>query len=109
MDKNEILEKAQKENKGKDAADIDAQHKGTYAAYFVGISLIILVDIVEGLVLNHISYGSNMAVFMMAFAAFITKYRVRGKKHELFVAIMYGLIGVMWLVLWILQLCEVIK
>ena len=109
MDKNEILALSREENKGKDVADIEAQHRGAYAAYFVGILLIIAVDIIEGAVFNRISYGCNMAIFMMSFTAFITKYSIRRKKHELFVALMYFAIGVMWLVLWILQLCGVIR
>ena len=108
MTKEEILLKAQEENKGKDMADLEAQRKGAYAAYFVGILLIVIVDVVEGFVFNRISYGGNMAVFMMAFTAFIVKFRVRKKKHELFVALVYGAIGIMWLVLWILQLCGVV-
>ena len=71
MEKEEILEKAQAENKGKDIADLDAQRKGAHLAYFVGLFLIILWDIVEGIVYHQINYGGNMALFAMAFAAFL--------------------------------------
>lgn len=109
MNKEEILKQAQQENAGKDVADIEAQHRGAYRAYFVGVILIILIDFVEGFVFNRISYGATMAVFAMGFTAFLIKYLTLRKKHELFVAICYGGITLMWLVLWILQLCGVIS
>lgn len=108
MNREEILKKAQAENNGRDVADIDAVHKSAYVAYIVGILLIVLVDVVEGFVFQRISYGANMAIFAMACTAFITKYRLLKKRHELFVAICWGALAVMWLVLWILQLCGVL-
>lgn len=108
MNKEDILKKAQEENKGKDMADLEAQRRGAYFAYLIGICLIIVVDIVEGIVLHRISYGCNMAMFAMAFVAFFTKYRIRSKKHELFVAIAYGIGTACWIAAWILQLCGVI-
>lgn len=108
MNKDDILKKAQIENNGKDVADIDAQKKGAYIAYFIGIILIIAVNCAEGFVFGRISYGGTMAVFAMGFTAFLIKYITLKKKHELFVALMYGIFTVMWLVLWILQLCGVI-
>ena len=104
MNKEEILKMAQTENRGKDVADLDAQRRGAYFAYLVGICLIVAVDIIEGIVLHRISFGCNMAMFVMAFVAFLTKFRIRGKKHELFVAIAYGIGAVVWTVLWIMQL-----
>lgn len=109
MNKEEILKMAQTENRGKDVADLDAQRKGAYFAYIIGICLIIAVDIVEGIVLHRISFGCNMAMFAMAFVAFFTKFRIHGKKHELFVAIAYGIGAVVWTVLWIMQLCGVLS
>ena len=107
MNREDILAKAQNEGKGRDVADLDAQRRGAYFAYLIGICLIVVVDIVEGIVLHRISCGCNMAMFVMAFTAFIIKYRLRGKKHELFVALVYGIGAVVWTVLWILQLCGV--
>lgn len=105
MNREDILKKAQQENNGKDVADIEAQQKGAYRAYFVGILLIIMVNVVEGFVLKRISYGGTMAIFAMGFTAFLIKFLTLRKKHELFVALMYGFFTVMWAVLWVLQLC----
>ena len=107
MDKNEILAKAQSENKGMDIADLDAQKKGAYIGYFVGIIGIILIDIINGIVFKSVNHGPNMVIALMCFSAFITKYIKLRKTHELIVAICYALLGVMFLVFWILQLVKV--
>jgi hypothetical protein len=49
-----------------------------------------------------------MALFMMVFTAFLVKFILRKKKHELFVSLFYGIVGIGWFVLWILQLCGAI-
>ena len=107
MEREEILAKAQAENKGKDIADLDAQRKGAYIAYFVGLTLIIIWDIVEGIRFHHINFGGNMALFAMAFTAFLVKFIKLRKRHELIVALVYGIGTVTFLVLWILQLAGV--
>ncbi len=109
MEREEILAKAQAENKGKDIADLDAQRKGAYIAYFVGLTLIIIWDIVEGIRFHHINYGGNMALFAMAFTAFLVKFIKLKKRHELIVALVYGIGTVAFLVLWILQLAGVMS
>ncbi len=107
MEKEEILMQAQQQNKGKDIADLDAQRKGAYLAFFVGLFTIIVWDVVEGLVFHHINYGGNMALFAMAFTAFMVKFAKLRKRHELIVGIVYGLGAIAFLVLWILQLVGV--
>lgn len=107
MDKNEILKKAQEENKGMDIADLDAQKKGAYIAYFVGIIGIILVDIINGIAFKYVNHGPNMIIALMCFSAFLVKYIKLKKKHELFVALCYLSISIMFLVFWILQLVRV--
>ena len=107
MERNEILEKAQKENNGKDIADLEAQRKGAYIAYFVGLFLIIIWDVVEGILFHRVNFGGNLALAAMAFTAFLVKYLNLRKKHELFVAIVYGLLTVAFAVMWVLQLTGV--
>ena len=108
MNKEEILAKAQTEGKGTDVADLDAQRKGAYLAYIVGIIIILIWDIVEGIRYNHINFGGNMVLFAMPFIAFMVKYIILRKKHELIVSLLYGIGFITCLVLWILQLIEVI-
>ena len=73
MDKDEILAKAQSENKGMDIADLDAQKKGAYIGYFVGIIGIVLVDIIDGIITKHVNHGANMVIALMCFSAFLVK------------------------------------
>ena len=107
MNRDDILKKAQAENSGKDYADIEAQKSGTWAAYFVAVILVILVDTVNGFVLGYVNRGMDFVLFTMAFVAFLIKYIKLRKRHELFVTIFWGLLALMMLALWILQLCKV--
>ena len=107
MNREEILAKAQSENGGRDVADVEAQQKGAFAAYYVGIFLILAVELIEWLARDRFSCGAIGAIFAMGCAAFIVKYRVRRKRHELVVAICHGSMAALWLVMWILQLCGV--
>ena len=108
MDKEEILKKAQQENKGADFVEKEVQKSATWVSYFVIVILMIIVDLVNGFVLHNVNRGADFALFTMAFAAFLVKYIKLRKKHELFVTIGWGLASVSMLVVWILQLCGVI-
>ena len=108
MEKEEILKKAQEENKGNDMADLEAQRKGAYIAYFVGVIGVFLVTLITYWVSGSFNYGPIAIIFLMAGVAFLIKYISLKKKHELLVASIYGLSFVIFLTLWILQLCQVI-
>ncbi|MBP0990558.1 MAG: hypothetical protein J5874_05230 [Oscillospiraceae bacterium] len=108
MDKDKILEMAQKENRGKDEADLAAQKNGAYLAYFVGLFAVIIWDVVEGIIYHQVNFGGNMCLFLMAFTAFIVKYVQLKKTHELIIAVIYGLGAAAFTVFWILQLCGVV-
>ena len=105
MNREEVLAKAQSEGNGRDIADLEAQKKGAYIAYLIGMFLIVVINIVEWIIMRHINNGGNLVVFVMATIAFSVKYRTLRKKHELFVALVYGLGAIFWLVMWILELC----
>lgn len=107
MNKEEILKKAQNDNKGMDIADINAQQKAAYFSYFIAIIGIIIVNIIEGIVLNKINYGADFVICLMIGSAFIYKFIALKKKHELFVAFCYLALTIMFLVFWILQLARV--
>ena len=108
MNKEEILKKAQAENNGRDVADIDAQQKGAWVAYIIGVILLIVVDTVNGFVLHNVTRGADFVLFSMAFAVFMTKYLRLRKRHELIVAIIWGVLAVCMLVIWVLQLAGVL-
>ena len=108
MEKEEILAKAKEENKGKDVADLDAQRKGAYIGYSTGIILIFIVDLVNWMVFGEVNQGANFAICTMIFVAFLTKFIIVKKKHELIVTICYGVLSLSFLITWIFQLCGVI-
>lgn len=108
MDKEEILARAQNENKGKDFADIQVQKDGSLIAYIVGVLLLIIVDTVNGFVFKNVNRGADFVLFTMAFIVFLVKYIKLRKKHELLVTIIWGILAVSMLVVWVLQLCKVI-
>ena len=62
MEKEKILMQAQQENHGKDVADLDAQRRGAYIAYFVGLVLIIAWDVVEGIVVSSVVPTINFTI-----------------------------------------------
>ena len=107
MEKEEILMKAQQENRGADLVDKQAQKEGAWIAYFVAVLAIILVDVVNGVVLKNVNRGADFALFSMAFTAFLIKYIKLRKRHELIVTICWGVGAIGMLVWWILQLCGV--
>lgn len=108
MEKEEILMKAQQENKGKDIADLEAQRKGTNIGFMVGGLAFIAIVIVEMVVTGVMHYEIMGGCFLMLGTSFFVKYISLRKKHELVVAICYTLIALGWLTFWILRLTKVI-
>ena len=108
MDKQEILLKAQKENKGQDLVDVEAQKTAAWVGYWVLIGLVVLTDILNGIILHNVNRAADFALFTVAFVVFLVKYIKLRKKHELIVTIIYGLLSLSMLAVWILQLCKVI-
>ena len=108
MEKEEILKKAQKENKGKDLAELDVMRKATNIAYMAGGLFIIAILIVNLIVTGVFQYGVLGGLFFMVATAFIYKYIHLRKRHELFVSIIYSLSSLAFLTLWVLQLCKMI-
>lgn len=108
MNREEILARAQNEGKQQDLPDREAQRSGAWAAYILGVVLLILVDVVNGFVLHNVNRGADFALFSMAFVLFLIKYLRLRKTHELIVAICWGLLSLCMLVIWILQLTGVL-
>ena len=108
MNRDEILAKAQKEGKERDLPDREAQKDGAWMAYICGVVLLIIVDTVNGFVFHYVNRGADFALFTMAFVLFLTKYIRLRNRHELVVAIIWGILALSMLVVWILQLTGVI-
>ncbi len=108
MNKEDILAKAQSEGKERDLPDREAQRNGAWIAYIVGVVLLILVDTVNGFVLHYVNRGADFALFSMAFVVFLIKYLRLRKRHELIIAIIWGVLSLSMLAVWIMQLTGVI-
>ena len=108
MNKEEILSKAQSEGKERDLPEREARKNGAWLAYIIGVVLLIIVDTVNGFVLHYVNRGADFALFSMPFVIFLVKYLQLRRKHELVVAIIWGVLALSMLVVWILQLSGVI-
>lgn len=108
MTRDELLAKARSEGKERDFPDLEAQKSGAWAAYLLGVILLLLVDVVNGLVLHKFNRGADFALCSMVFVLFLTKYLRLKKTHELFVTILWGLLALSMLIVWILQVCGVL-
>ena len=109
MEKEEILQKAQKENKGKDLADLEASRKGTLFGYTIGGILAVALCVIDFVFTKRFPYGPMAGLVSMVFIAFLVKYITLRKKHELFVTICYGCWVIFFLGMWILQLLKVMQ
>ncbi len=108
MNKEEILAKAQSEGKERDLPDREAQRSGAWLAYIIGVVLLILVDTVNGFVLHYVNRGADFALFSMAFVVFLIKYLRLRKRHELIIAIIWGVLSLSMLAVWVMQLTGVL-
>ena len=105
MEKEEILAKAQKENKGKDLAELEVTNKATNLAFMVGVLFIVALLVADWIISGVFKYFVLGGLMVMIAVAFIYKYVRLRKRHELVVSILY-IIGAMgFLALWITQLC----
>ena len=102
-----FLIKKEKDNKGMDIADLEAQKSASVAGYYVVALGILIVTIVDKVVLDKFNFGALMSCLFMFSIAFLIKYIKLKKKHELFVSILYFLGAITALVFWILELAKV--
>ena len=104
MEKAEILAKAQKENKGADIADLEAQRKGTNIAYTVGGLTFIAIIIVDLIVTKVAHFEILGGLFVMLAVAFFVKSYYSKKRHELIIGILYTLCALAAIASWIVRL-----
>ena len=108
MEKEEILEKSQKENKSEDLADLEAQKKVSWVGFFVMVGACALIAILEGFLRHAFDYEVFFVLFAFETALFITKFVKLRKTHELIVSLLFGLLAIGMLTLSLLQIAGVI-
>ena len=92
MNKEEILERSRKENKNQDMYEKEVIIQGDhYACIAAGVlaTIFFVIQIFTG---GGMNYGLYSVVFSMPMAGFWMKYLRMHKKHELFVAVCYTVI-----------------
>ena len=107
MTREEILEKSQNENKGKDVAEMEIIKNALMIGWAVTVCLVGVVLIFNGIVLGYENMGALFAVMSGLFVVFLIKYIKLRKKHELFITIAYGIAAMAFLISWIMTLAGV--
>lgn len=105
MEKQEILQKAQQENKGRDLAELDVIRRATNLAFTVGGILMVAILIVDFVITGTFKFFVLGGLDVILAVAFLYKYIHLKKRHELVVSILYIICAIGFLACWIIQLC----
>lgn len=103
MDREEVLRKAQEENKGADVAGLSVIEKGSRLAMSAGICLIAILNLIEVIKFGPCNYAYFAIWFLMEAVLFGYKYAKLRKKHELVFTVVYSFFTVAFLVFYTLQ------
>lgn len=107
MNREEILAKAQSEGREQDLPEQEAEYSGTWMAYLIGMVLLFLVILVNSIARHRVDFGAFFVLAAMCAAMSLTKYRKLRKKHELVVAILWGIVALTMFAGWILEMVGV--
>lgn len=108
MKKDEILARAQKENRGKDEFDRELIEKGSVIGLIAGAVSVSVLTAVEFFATRNVNVGYFLIWFAMEAGLFIYKAVKGKKKHEILVAVIYSALFIMLLPVWILRIFKVI-
>ena len=106
MNKEEILAKSKQENHGQDIASLEVSKASMLFGWITAVCMLAFVAVVEALVHDRMNSGIFFAVMAGCSAIFINKYLKLHKRHELYIAIVYIIATVAFLISWILQLTK---
>lgn len=104
MNKDDILEKSRRENKGPDEMEQYVMAAAGKIAAKVGMLVCCIVAILQVIFTDAISFESWMIYFSILATTFLVKYIKLHSKHELWVAVLYTVLFIMFAVLFILRL-----
>lgn len=105
MTKDEILEKSRNEYKNQDVYDLEVQNKASKVSSEFCCVLACIVFIVTLIVKGELRDELFMLITGMETVLFVIKYIKMQKRHELIVAICYGIGFICTTYIWIKQLC----
>ena len=106
MNREEILALSREENQGQDIANLEASKNSIQFGWIVAVILLSVVAVVEAFVYGRMNSGIFFGINSGCCTIFILKYLKLRKKHELYIAIIYGFAACMFLIVWIVQLIK---
>ncbi len=106
MTREEILERSQNENKGRDIVENEFIKKYFVVCWIVSLVAASVVAVIEAIVLEKQNSGLFSALMSGLFSFFLMKYIRLRKRHELFITVMYGIAAVCFLISWIISLVK---
>ena len=107
MDKNDILEKAQKENKGGDEMYYYFYSQGAKAAMGIGLAICciaMIVDLIVNFGFTLLGYFACLIEFGMQFTLHFVLAIKSKKKANIATAIFHGIVLVMWIVVTVIKI-----
>ena len=107
MNREEILKKSREENMGRDIPDQETAKNSVMKGWMVTVFLSSVFLVVDGIVFSRLSFEMLSAVLAGLSVVFFTKYFTLKKRHELYIAILYGLASVLFFISWIIQMARI--
>ena len=107
MTREEILKKSREENMGVDVADYEAAKAGIKYGWMVAVVLSCIFVVVDGLLLSRMPVEMLSAVLAGLSTVFFSKYAQMKKRHELIIAILYGVASLCFFISWIIQIIKI--
>ena len=104
MNREEILAKSQKENRGQDIANLEVSKNGMRIGWIVIICLLAVVTVVDAMAFERMNSEVFFAVTAATSVIFFYKYLKLRQRHELFIAVMDAIAAAAFLISWMIQL-----
>ena len=104
MNREEILEKSRRENKGTDEMELIVLNSAGKLAAQIGMLICCAVAVLQATFTDSTSYESWMIYFSILGTLFTVKYSILRKKHELLLAILFSALFVFFTVLFVHRL-----
>ena len=106
MDKNDVLARSRAENKGNDEYEKQVLEKAGKLAAQVGLLVCCLVAAVSVAVTDRVNNACWVIYFSIYATLFWTKYRHLKNRHELMLAAVSTLVGLLFLGLFIKEIAQ---
>ena len=107
MTREEVLKKSREENMGMDVAEAEAAKSGIKYGWMVAVVLSCIFVVVDGILLSLVPVEMLSAVLAGLSTVFFSKYAQMKKRHELIIAILYGVASLCFFISWIIQIIKI--